>query len=108
MGQRVDLHHLLRDTYEETMFESSEGRVYFQPPASKKLEYPCIIYKLTDIPSIHANNLPYKVDHCYELTVIDRDPTSPLREAVVRLPKCRFTRSFTSDNLHHYVFHIYD
>lgn len=108
MGRRLDLHHLLQDTLENATGLSSEGRVFFQPGSDTELHYPCLLYKLSDIPTDHANNVPYKIEHSYDLTVIDRDPLSPLREAVVRLPLCRFTRSYESDGLHHYVFRIYE
>lgn len=108
MGRRLDMHHLLQVTYEGATGLSSKGRVFFQPGSDTKLSYPCLLYKLTDIPVDRANNAPYKIEHSYDLTVIDRDPLSPLREAVVRLPYCSFTRSYESNGLHHYVFRIYE
>lgn len=108
MGRRLDLHHLLQQTFESATGLSSSGRVFFQPGSDTKMKYPCIRYKLSDIPVNRANNRPYKVEHAYDLTVIDRDPVSPLREAVVLLPFCSMIRSYESDGLHHYVFRIYD
>lgn len=108
MGRRLDLHHLLEQTFEAATGISANKRVFFQPGSDTMLSYPCLLYKLTDIPVDRANNSPYKIEHSYDLTVIDRDPVSPLREAVVHLPYCRFSRSYESDGLHHYVFRIYD
>lgn len=108
MGRRVDMHHLLRSTFESATGLSSLGHVFYQPGSDTELRYPCILYKLSDIPVDRANNRPYKVEHSYEMTVIDRDPVSPLREAIVMLPFCRMNRSYEADNLHHYVFTIYD
>lgn len=108
MGRRLDLHHRLQELYETVTGSSSKGHVFYQPDKDTTLSYPCILYKLSDIPVDRANNRPYKVEHAYQLTVIDRDPVSPLREAVVLLPLCQMTRSYESDNLHHYVFTIYD
>lgn len=109
MGRRLDLHHQLRTVFEQaTGLRNSDDHVKFQPPASYRMSYPFIRYKLIDMPPEFAGNLPYKIEHCYELTVIDSDPVSPLREAIAKLKTCRFVRSFESDNLHHYVFHIYD
>ena len=108
MGRRTDLHHLLQSTFETVTGTSSAGHVFFQPGSDTTLKYPCLLYKLTDIPVDRANNHPYKIEHSYDLTVIDRDPVSPLRDAVVCLPLCSFTRSYDSDGLHHYVFRIYD
>ena len=33
--------------------------VYFQPPPTLVLKYPCIIYKLDDISTFHANDKKY-------------------------------------------------
>lgn len=108
MGRRLDLHHKLKEVYERTTGKSSDGKVYFQPPASVKLSYPCILYKLSEMPPTFANNFPYQIEHSYELTVIDSDPNSNLREQIAKMPYCRLARVFESNNLHHYVFHIYD
>lgn len=110
MGRRLDLHHRLKKVFEEATHQKSENptRVWFQPESTVKLVYPCIIYKLSDMPPTYANNNPYRLEHEYELTVIDRDPTSPLRERVAMLPQCRCIAVNESDNLHQYVFHIYD
>lgn len=108
MGRRLDLHHVLRSTYEAVTGTSSEGHVFFQPGKDTELHYPCILYKLSNIPVDRANNRPYKIEHAYDLTVIDRDPVSPLREAIVMLPYSRMNRSYEADGLHHYAFTIYD
>lgn len=108
MDRRLELHHRLQQLYESATGASSANRVWFQPPASVRLEYPCLIYKLSDMPVEHANNHPYKLDSQYELTVIDRDPLGPLRTQVALLPECAMIRVYESDNLHHYVFRIYD
>ena len=109
MGRRLDLHHKLRSVFEKTTgIRNSDDYVKFQPPASYKMSYPCIRYKLIDMPPDFAGNFPYRIEHCYELTVIDRDPISPLREAISKLQFTRLVRVYESDNLHHYVFHIYD
>lgn len=108
MGRRLDLHYKIQSAYESATGKSSEKRIYFQPPASVQLSYPCVLYKLTDMPPAYANNFPYKIEHAYELTVIDSDPNSPLREKIAKFPLCRFIRAYESDNLHHYVFQIYD
>lgn len=98
MDQRLELHSTLLMLCRN---------VYFQPPESVRLTYPCIVYKLEDLPVIHADNLPYHWDHTYQVTVIDRDPDSELRELVMALPTAKFVRSFIADNLNHYIFRIY-
>lgn len=111
MGRRQDLHEILVRLY-DNIIDPSDKRIIkpcvkYQPGPSLKLTYPAILYKLDDIPSIFADNKPYHWDHRYEVQIIDRDPESQLREKMVQLPLCSFTRSFVSDNLYHFVFTIY-
>ena len=81
--------------------------VYFQPPESIKLNYPAIVYKRSNIQNTFADNEVYKQSHFYEITVIDRKPDSQITKKLSKLPKIRFDRSFTYDNLNHDVFTIY-
>ena len=108
MDLRLNLHEKLKKAYTKATKKSSDSKVWFQPSKNTRLSYPCIIYKLTDIPVNSANNFPYKIDHCYELTVIDSDPLSPLREEIVRMFTCKLVRVYENDNLYHYVYHIFD
>jgi hypothetical protein len=98
MGTRLELHTLLL---------SIVGSVYFQPPASIQLVYPCIIYQRSLIKSSYANNSPYTHDKQYTLTVIDSNPDSTIPDDVSRLDKCRFDRHFTKDGLNHDIFTLY-
>lgn len=81
--------------------------VYFQPPASVSMNYPAIVYSRKPIENKHANNLVYKQDTAYELTVIDEYPDSEIVKKISKLPKCRHDSHFTSDNLNHDVFTLY-
>lgn len=100
MQRRPELQALLEQT-------AGNNHVYFQPPPSVKILYPAIIYSRNNISNMHANNDVYKQDFCYEVTVVDKDPDSSIVEAVSLLPKCRFNRHYTVDNLNHDVFIIY-
>ena len=82
--------------------------VYFQPPESKKLEYPCIIYNRSGIDSKHADDRIYNAVVAYDVMVIDKDPDSNLVEAVLfHFPMINHTRHYTVDNLNHDVFYLY-
>lgn len=83
------------------------GNVYFQPPASVEMKYPAIVYKRSTIDNIHANNRVYGTSTGYEVTVIDRDPDSEIVQKMSQLPRCKFVRPYTVDNLNHDVFVIY-
>lgn len=80
------------------------GNVYFQPPASHILKYPCIIYSRTDIRSSSADNHPYKKQKQYTVTVIDPDPDSLIPDKIADLPQCSFDRAFKADQLNHDIF----
>lgn len=100
MGTRAELQSLL-----ETLLNSRN--VYFQPPPTIQMKYPCIVYNLDDMDTKFADNNPYRVERRYSLTVIDKDPDSPIIDKVALLQKCIFDRHFVSDNLNHNVFIIY-
>ena len=99
--RRIQLHGLL-----ETVLGSS--RVYYRPPESTKLKYPCIVYNLRTGDTLFANNMPYKFERCYDVTLIRKEADSDLTDKLaMSFPKCRFDRSFTSDNLIHDNFVLY-
>lgn len=84
-----------------------ECRAYFQPPESVKMKYPAIVYGLDDIENMYANDGVYLSHQKYSITVIDKNPDSPIVDKVAALPFCRFNRSYQKDNLNHYVFTIF-
>ena len=91
----------------QRLFKKSTPHVYFQPPDSLDIEYPCIIYNLEDIDTQYADNSPYRESNRYMVTVIDSDPDSVIRNDVKSLPLCSFNRFFTADNLNHFAFTLY-
>ena len=81
--------------------------VYFQPPPTIQLSYPCIIYKRDDVKTEHANNLPYSTKKRYQITVIDRDPDSALPDQIAALESSAFDRHYTADDLNHDVYRLF-
>lgn len=81
--------------------------VYFQPPESIMVEYPCIIYKLDMVHNNSADNIRYLTNPRYQLTLIDRDPDSEYLDILSELPYCSFERFYAVDNLNHFIFSIY-
>lgn len=81
--------------------------IYYRPPESVKLAYPCILYERDVIDSDHADNSPYKMDTRYAITVISREQDDPLVTAIAKLPLCSFDRHYVANNLYHDVFIIY-
>ena len=98
-NRRIQLNQMLVDIL-------GSKNVYFEPPSTIKMDYPCIVYSLSDIDARFADNIPYFKKRRYSVTVIDRDPDSVIRDKMTDLENCSFERGFTSNNLHHYVFNI--
>lgn len=100
MGSRIELQALL-------VALLGSAFVYHQPPPSKQMEYPCIVYKRDDILMNHADNMLYKRANRYQITVIDRNPDSLIPDQIADLPMCSFDRAYTADNLNHHVFNLF-
>lgn len=100
MGNRLQLQSDL-----ETLIGNTN--VYFQPPESKKIDYPCIIYSRNLEGVQFADDKPYSRKIRYQVVVIDRDPDSIIPEKIAGLPTCSFERHYTADNLNHDVYNIY-
>lgn len=99
MGTRLNLQTLL-----ETLLGSD--KVYFQPPPSHVMSYPCIVFNRSNIRSKSADNAPYKLTKEYTITVIDANPDSIVPDKIAKLPQAIFDRHFASGNLNHDVFNI--
>lgn len=94
----------------QTEFETTLGstNVYYQPPPTVELQYPCIVYEDSNIKQWSANNKVYRIHRGYQVTLISRNPEEPAVDKLAMYPKCSFNRSFNSDNLHHWVYSIYE
>lgn len=80
--------------------------VYYQPPETVKMVYPCIVYEHDYNVAKHADNRPYKNDDVYTVTFITKDPDSSIPDAISQLRTASFERRFVAENLHHYVYRI--
>lgn len=100
MGQRLELQALLTQIL-------GSNNVYFQPPPTIEMHYPCIVYHRDYQLVNHADDNPYKKRWRYLVTVIDRDPDSEIPGKVSDLPMCSYDRFFTFHNLNHDVFKIF-
>lgn len=82
--------------------------VYYQPPESVKIHYPCVIIKRARPFTLYANNHNYHRRQLFELTVIDKDPDSPYIAAIAdHYEYCRVANHFTKDDLNHDVIELY-
>lgn len=100
MDRRIELHNLLVNIL-------GSRYVYFQPPETVKMIFPCIVYSLETIDTIHADDLPYMKNRAYSVIIIDKNPDSELVNKMSELKLCQFERHYTANNLNHWVFRIY-
>lgn len=100
MGSRLDLQTLLEGVL-------GSGNVYFQPPETIKLEYPCIVYSRAAGNTDFANNVPYQHYARYSVVLLDYNPDTGTIHKLVHLPMCLYDRHYTMDNLNHDVFTLY-
>lgn len=84
-----------------------DRNVYYSPPPKFEMHYPCIKYDLADVWALHADNIPYLKNLQWTIMVIDEDPDSRISSFFMNMPKCTFDRSFSSDDLNHFVFSLY-
>lgn len=93
----------------QTILEQVLGsrNVYFQPPENLKMSYPAIVYHLNYEWVRHADDMGYFRKKRYQLTVIDRNPDSPIPDRVGSLPLCSFDRWYALNGLNHFVYNLY-
>lgn len=100
MGQRHELQNILTGILET-------DQVYFQPPPTVIMQYPCIVYRRDYELTRFADDKPYSRKKRYQVTVIDRDPDSGIRDKIADLPLCVYDRFYTAENLNHDVFKLF-
>ena len=96
-SRRLKLHEILVEIL-------GTDHVYFQPPENIKLEYPAIVYSRKQINNRFADNLVYKQNLTYQITVIDYDPDSDLTAKLSTITNCSYQNSYIADGLNHDVF----
>ena len=100
MASRVELQTTL-----EKLLDNKN--VYYQPPESIKMEYPCIRYSKNGINVLYADDKKYRSYNQYQIIVIDRKPDNVAINKILELPLSSYERHYISDNLHHDVINIY-
>jgi len=101
MDRRKQLHDILKSII-------GSNNVYFQPPESVKMTYPCIVYSREDIFDKHANDYNYIGMVRYKLTVISYDPDLPYYKNIVdTFPHCSYEQHFATSSLNHDVYTLY-
>lgn len=98
---RIELDAKLREVLGST-------NVYFQPPESIKLKYPCIIYNLSSATDMHADDQLYRRMKRYSVTYITKNADDPKLDEIDNMRYCSFERGYAADNLYHFVYNIYN
>lgn len=104
MDRRLELHKILLSLITDW---NPKAKVYFQPPPTVYMSYPCIRYKFENNNERHADNRAYIKKKRYTLTFIDTNPDSRFPDLLDELEYCSLDRQYSSDNLYHWVFTIY-
>ena len=101
MASRLKLH-------EELCELLGSNSVYFQPPYSLKMSYPCIRYSPSEPDQKYADNKNYSKTNRYDGMVIDYDPESGIPDKILEhFEMCRLGRPYTADGLNHFPFTLY-
>lgn len=100
MGKRLELHSKLIEIL-------GSGNVYFQPPPTMEMKYPCIVYQRSPDAIRYADDKCYSVKRKYTITVIDKNADTDIPDRLCDELRCRTDRFFTSNNLNHYIFEIH-
>lgn len=110
MNKRYELQEKFEQIMEPKVSdpEKVEDSVCFQPDASVKLDYPCILYHLTRLYFQHADDMPYIGKDQYTVTVVDRNPDSQIAKEIIQSFRyASFDRRYVADNLYHDVITLY-
>lgn len=81
--------------------------VYYQPPPTKEIEYPAIIYSKNRIDTSRADDSIYIKNKSYVIIVVDKRPDNPVIDKLLDLPYCSYDRNYKADNLNHDVLTLY-
>ena len=93
----------------QRLLESLLGsrNVYYDPPSTLKMNYPCIRYSLSGINTKHADDKKYLNKKQYDLIVISKKIDPEVVDKILELPYSSLNRPYPADNLHHYPITIY-
>lgn len=84
------------------------NNVYYQPPTSVSMLYPCIKYTKARPDLKRADDRIYRNTTCYEVTVMDYDIDSKIPDMILeQYPMCSFDRVYPANNLYHFVLTLY-
>lgn len=83
------------------------SNVYFDPPESFKLKYPCIVYSFNNNANRFADDKNYSRIKRYTMIYITMDPDDQKIDALDDIEYCRLTNTYSSNGLFHYTYELY-
>lgn len=104
-NRRLELSEELHNLLKENEYPDN---VYFQPPSTSQMSYPCIRYSYDGMHTLPADNMKYIKKDRYTLIVIDPNPDCQIPDILLEHFKLiSFNRSYPADNLNHFVLTLY-
>lgn len=98
------------DVRDKLYLVNNTQNVYYDPPDSIRMEYPCFRFENNNYDVTHADNKAYIKKPRWTVTYITRDveEIEIVTDQMLNIfMYCNFDTSFRSDNLEHAVFNLY-
>ena len=84
--------------------------VYYDPPTSIQMKFPCFRFTMNNTDSKYADNLSYLRTKRWAITFITRDVEElddVINQMLIKFKYCTHETTFKADNLNHAVFNLY-
>lgn len=105
MGQTSDRRLQLHEELCEIL---GSRNVYFQPPGTVRMKYPCIRYTRDRGQHIKADNKTYIYRQAYQIMYIDPNPDNDIVDKLIEhFGEISYNRNYVADNLNHDVLVLY-
>lgn len=99
--RRLELHEKLCEVL-------GSRNVYFQPPGTLRMSYPCIRYQRDRGQHTYADNKTYIYRQAYQVMYIDSNPDSDVPDKLIEaFEEINFNRHYVADNLNHDVYVLF-
>lgn len=97
-----------RKLQEELKALLGSDNVYFQPPKTLQMQYPCIVFGRGSGNQEFADNKTYHFTKRYTITHIGYDADPEIIDQIVgHFQMCTYDQHFVKDNLQHDIFSLY-
>lgn len=98
-----------REDFQEHLKKVFDGvEVYYMPPESIRMTYPCFVINLDHVDNLYSNGCIYSSRICFTVTYISRHVDDYIIGDMLNAQLyTSFDRVYVADNLRHYVFGVY-